>query len=77
MIGNLVHKLLKKNDAPDWFCAERKRKTPEAEIKAKIRTSIEFEVHNRGYDRHLWNNEFIGKMTNLYYKFFDQLYMQS
>ena len=77
MIGNLVHKLLKKNDAPEWFCAEKKRKTPESEIKTKIRSHIESEIVNRNYDMKYWNEDVISRMTNLYYKFFDQLYMQS
>ena len=77
MIGELVNRLLKKNDAPEWFCADKKRKIPENEIKGKIRASIEYEISLRGYDNELWNDDFVNKMTGLYYKFFDQLYMQS
>jgi hypothetical protein len=75
MIGNLIHKLLKKNRAPEWFCLDMKNKTPEAEIKNKIRVKIREEVSARGYNLELWSDEFINKMTGLYYKYFDQLYM--
>lgn len=77
MLGDLVHKLLKKSDAPEWFCADKKRKTPEDEIKAKIRASIEFEINARGYDKELWNEVTVNKMTLLYYKFFNQVYIKS
>ena len=77
MISGLVNKLLKKNDAPDWFCAEMKKHTPEAEIKAMIRHFIEIEIQSRDYNRDLWNDELIKSMTGLYFKYFDQLYMQS
>ena len=75
MIGNLIHKLLKKNQAPEWFYLDMKNKVPEAEIKNKIRAKIKEEVTSRGYDLELWTDEFITKMTALYYKYFDQLYM--
>ncbi len=77
MISMLVNKFLKKNHAPDWFCVDMRRNVPESEIKAKIRMSIEAEVHNREYSRELWDEEFINTMTLLYFKFFDQLYMQN
>lgn len=77
MISGLLDRFLKKSHAPDWFSVDMKRHVPENEIKVKIRKSIEAEVHNRGYNRELWDEEFIGTMTLLYYKYFDQLYMQS
>ncbi len=77
MISGLVDRFLKKNPAPDWFANDIRKNVPENVIKAKIRSSLETEIDIRGYDRRLWNPEFVNNMTNLYFKFFDQLYMQS
>ncbi len=77
MIGEIVQKLLKKNDAPEWFCADIKKRTPESEIKAKIRNAIIVEIAQRGYNKELWDDEMVSSMTVLYFRFFEQLYTQS
>lgn len=76
MLG-IFEKIFKKNNAPEWFCRDMKNRVPEAEIKDKIGSELRNLVGQRGYDKELWTDEYIGRVANLYYKFFDQLYMQS
>ena len=77
MFGNFMQSLFKKNQAPEWFCRDVKNKVSEAEIKEKIKLELHNIVEVNSYNKQLWNEDFIGKMAALYYKFFDQLYMQS
>ncbi len=75
MIGSFVSLLLKRSKAPEWFYLDKKNQIPTTEIVDKIKIEIYNEAFNRGYSLELWNDVFITKMSQLYYRFLNQLYV--
>ena len=64
----------KKSAAPDWFVADKKNGVSEEEMQEKIRNEVTVLVMSNRYDERIWDKEFIDKVTELYYRFFEQLY---
>ena len=76
MIGDFVSMLLKRTNAPEWFYLDKKNQVSATEIVDKIKIEIYNEAFNRGYSLELWNDGFITKLSQLYYRFLNQLYLQ-
>ena len=74
---SFVEMLVKRTAAPSWFYIAKKDKAPDYQIKEKIKLELYHDVREAGFDPMLWDDAFIAKVSELYYKFFNQLYSQS
>lgn len=73
-ISSLLKIFAKQSNAPEWYVEARRNRASDAEVRATIRAELVAQAKAHRYDPKIWNEEFIEKVTDLYQRFFEQLY---